>query len=614
MLPALIIMVAAFLRFWDFTSLPFMHDEFSAIFRAQTSSFKELLEKGVLPDAHPPGVQTLLFFLIKYFGVSEPVLKFPFLLMGVGSVIFVYLIAKKWFGYASAVLSAALIAVLQYNIFYSQIIRPYETGLFFSLGSVYFWTKVVFDEKVTLKSWIWFVIFVAANGYMHAFTVFLDILMGITGLFFIKKERRNKYVGAGIVAFLLFLPGFIIFWQQLKRGDIGGWLGKPDFGFLLKYFEYIFHYSGFFASVVLLTAVYLSRKSFNGDKKSVKFRWIAAGWFLATFFTAFLYSLLRTPVIQFSTLYFVFPFFVMLLFSFVGKTNIRLLILAVSVIIFSGLTTLVLDRKHYNLMYHQGFDEIPALVIKDLEKSEINSTAVILQAPETKMFDYYFEKYGSRPDYFGLERACDIPAALNYVKSKNPEQIIIGLADYAPFTFLEVMKNYFPYVEKRKTSQNMEYWLLSKKNNNFPKASGMEKILALDSSFVMSENEQYKGGFTILPDTLKFTDLTILNVNVDVKKDTVIPDVLLVMDWKTSDNKTYFWASSGFKDFYPGGDSTYIVTFSARLGDLKNFPESSKIKIYLWKRDKTAVNIKSMKLYFTTADVVELGLFKSLRK
>ncbi len=612
----IIMLTAAFLRFWDFTAIPFMHDEFSALFRAQYNTFGELIRKGVLPDAHPPGVQVLIYFFVKLFGMSEPVLKFPFLLMGVGSVYFVYLVGKKWFGTATALLSAALITVLQYNIFYSQIIRPYEPGLFFGLGAVYFWTKIVFDKQITKWDQVWFVVFLTVNSYIHAFSLLLNLMLGVTGLYFVDKKNRWPYIRAGIISFLLFLPGFKIFWLQLKRGDIGGWLGKPGYDFLVDYFEYIFHYSGFFFSVVFLAAGYLAFKNFNFNRKAAKFRWIAFLWFVITFLIAFFYSVWRIPVIQFSTLYFVFPFLVMLFFSFVGKVDDKRLALAVFLILFSGTSTLVLDREHYRLMYHQGLNEIPKLVLQDLETdNQKNHTAVVLQAPQTKMFDFYFKKYGKKPDYFKLEHNDQLPDALRYLKSQPFDRVIIGIADYAPLTFLETVKSYFPEVIKRETSQNMEYWVLGKNNpGKEEEKKFLQKQLSAVVSFTMKEPEKYKGGIILHPDSLNFDDLTVLNLKAEVVKDSVIPDALLVVDWKTGEGKNYFWAGSALPDFYPGGDSVYVVTFSSRMRNFRKIPKGSEIKIYFWKKDRSLIRVKKLQAYFTKMDAVEFGLFRSLRR
>ena len=611
MLLVIVIITATLLRFWDFTSIPFMHDEFSAIFRAQFGTFKELILKGIIPDAHPPGVQTFIFLIIKLFGVSEPVLKFPFLLTGVGSVILVYLVAEKWFGKITALMSASLIAVLQYNIFYSQLIRPYEPGLFFSLATVYFWTKIVFDDKIKTSDWIWFILFYTLNGYIHAFTIFFDLLVYLTGLLFINKKRVKKYIFSGLTAFMLMLPSLIIFIIQFKRGDIGGWLGKPEKDFIIEYFKYIFHFSGFFFSVVLFITLYFSFK-YKNDKKVSKFRIIGISWFLITFLVAYFYSVFRFPVIQNSTLYFVFPFLVMVFFSFIGNMPLKMTLLSLSLILFTGISTLILDREHYRLMYHQGLNEIPKQVIEDIKK--YNNPAVVLQAPQTRMFDYYFKKYGNTPAYFKLEKNDEIKNVLNYVTENKRDFLIVGIADYAPFTFLETVKSKYGYVAERITSQNMEYWVLSKKYfKGFKKTAEFSKTLKEIPGFEINRNEKYKGSITIYPDSTKFDYYDVLNAKLTVNKTSQhCPDAILVTDWNKKDNKRYYWSGKYFCNFYTENDSVYYVTFSSRIMNFKNIPGNSRIKFYVWKRDSSVININSLKVYTTRMDPVEIGLYKKI--
>src|SRR5690606_31293576 len=95
--------------------------------------FGELIDLGVCKDTHPAGVQVFLFYWIKLFGISEAAVRLPFVIAGILSVLLVYLIAKRWFNETVALLSAAAIAFLEFPITYSQLARPYASGLLFSL-------------------------------------------------------------------------------------------------------------------------------------------------------------------------------------------------------------------------------------------------------------------------------------------------------------------------------------------------------------------------------------------------------------------------------------------------------------------------------------------------
>jgi len=81
-----ILIIAFILRAYRLSSIPFMHDEFSALLRTQYNSFNELIEKGVMIDGHPPLIQVFLFYWVKIFGFSEAWLKLPFIVSGVVAV------------------------------------------------------------------------------------------------------------------------------------------------------------------------------------------------------------------------------------------------------------------------------------------------------------------------------------------------------------------------------------------------------------------------------------------------------------------------------------------------------------------------------------------------
>lgn len=60
-----IFIVAFTLRFYNFTAIPFTHDELSALFRTQFDNFQDLINDGIKFDGHPSGVQLFFIFLGK---------------------------------------------------------------------------------------------------------------------------------------------------------------------------------------------------------------------------------------------------------------------------------------------------------------------------------------------------------------------------------------------------------------------------------------------------------------------------------------------------------------------------------------------------------------------
>lgn len=241
---ALIIVVSIILRFFNFSEIPFTHDEFSALFRLDFDSFSELIFKGVKIDGHPAGIQVFLYYWTKLFGFEEWVIKLPFAFFGIIAIYLIYLIGKKWFNESVGLISAAFLSSIQFTIIYSQIARPYISGMFFSLLMIYYWSNIVTSpNKKFTKNSILFILASSLCNYNHHFSLLFATLVGISGLFFIQRQFLVKYIICGIIIFILYIPHLNIFFYQLKIGGVEGWLGKPDSDFLFEFIYFIFHYS-----------------------------------------------------------------------------------------------------------------------------------------------------------------------------------------------------------------------------------------------------------------------------------------------------------------------------------------------------------------------------------
>ncbi len=71
-------------------------------------------------------------------GVDIKLARFISILMSLGSITFLYLIVRRQWDTLTGLISALVFAILPYNIFYSRVILPEPTLIFFSLGMLYF--------------------------------------------------------------------------------------------------------------------------------------------------------------------------------------------------------------------------------------------------------------------------------------------------------------------------------------------------------------------------------------------------------------------------------------------------------------------------------------------
>ena len=259
---AAILLVGALLRFWNLADMPLMHDELSAFYRLQFNSFSELVEKGIKPDGHPAGIQVFLYYWTGLFGQSDFVLKLPFLLFGTGAIYLAYAVAKKWFGNSAGLFAAASVASLQFPVMYSQIARPYSSGLFFSLLMVLCWTNFLFGNmRKRTANLAGFVAAAALCCYNHHFSLLFAAIVGITGLFLLKKEQVKPYLLSGVLILVLYLPHLPIFYAQLQLKGLE-WLGKQEKSFFWEHIAFIFHHSPvvcLLMAALFLVGVYTAR-------------------------------------------------------------------------------------------------------------------------------------------------------------------------------------------------------------------------------------------------------------------------------------------------------------------------------------------------------------------
>jgi len=611
----IIIVLASVLRLYNFWNLPFMHDEFSAIIRSQYDNFSDLIDFGVKTDSHPAGVQIFIYYWIKIFGLHEWSLKFPFIICGIFSVFLVYKIAKTWFGSDTAVFSALTIGILQFTIFYSQLARPYSPGLCFVLLSTFYWTKLVFQKEYSKVNIILYVMAASIASYIHAFSLFFIFIQGITGLFFIKGKANFKYIFINSLIFILYIPHIQIFIIQMQRGDIGGWLAKPNINFILDFFSYAFHYSQIFYFTVIASVYFLSTSSKNRKKGVNKFRLISLLWFTITFLTAYLYSVYRHPILQFSTLLFVFPFIIMLAFSYVAnlKTNIKYIFMLGFTLV--GVFTLVTTRQHYNTMYNQGFDGIVKNIAKDSKKYNIANPSFVLQAPNQKMFEYYLEKNNLDNSYFKITDGKLSTSLHNFINNKKPKVLFYGWADYEDLSIVAYLKDNYKYILNKESFFNSEYFVFSDTliDENISKdIENKHEIVGSSNEFIFNSN---KPGFSkpleIQTDSLNLNKFSVFNIVATINKMQANTNALLVMDLLDSEGKSIWWSSSKINSFYL--DSTKNKVYhSKRIYENYPISKGSILKAYIWKQDSSFLQVRDIQFYVSHIQPVEFGLYKSL--
>ena len=125
-----------------------------------------------------------------------------------GSLIFLYLITKKYLEEKTALLTAFFFAVLPFNIYYSRVILPEPMMVFTSLGMVFFFDRWI--EKEKRSDSLIAIFFTALSFLLKPFT--LVFLLPITYLGWRKWQfNKKKWLFLFLCFFISFLP--FLWWR-----------------------------------------------------------------------------------------------------------------------------------------------------------------------------------------------------------------------------------------------------------------------------------------------------------------------------------------------------------------------------------------------------------------
>lgn len=483
----LILFVGFILRFWDYWNIPFMFDELSAMGRTTYDNFSDLIRIGVVEkDSHPAGVQVLLYYWVKFVGDSEHIVKLPFLVAGLVSVWLSFKIGELWFGKTTGILTAAFVSSLQLFVMYSQIARPYISGLFITLLMALFWSKYFF-RKPKIKYLVWFAVFGALAAYNHYFSLLFATTVGFSGLLLVNRKTIVPYVLSGVLILILYIPHLEIIFAQAEKGTIGGWLGEPGKYFILNFFYWLFHKSLFSYGLFLLIMLggFLFGKPYGDEVPlKIKKRLILLIWLLPTPIFGYIFSYTVEPILQKSLLIFTTPYFFMLLFSFSGNLSWKKLSVAVVLILVVNSLTLIYVRDYYMKFYKQPF--------KNMAES---ATALEKRFPEDVFIinnytPYYTEYYFNQSDitevpFFTTRNANLTLVEFDSVVRNIDQNVVItsGLDDH----YFQLIRKYFPNWIGYDTGFTFEQYTLSKfKPKDF---TTIENQLIASTDFVTSTGE-----------------------------------------------------------------------------------------------------------------------------
>jgi hypothetical protein len=579
------------------------------LFRTRFSSFSELIRKGVMTDTHPPLVQVLLYFWVHFCGYSEWVVKLPFTLAGIASVFLIYLIAKEWFNETVGLISATYLATLQFAITYSQIARPYISGLFFSLLMVFFWGKLMLKpEKRFYQNALLFVLSATLCAYNHHFSLLFAAIVGLSGLFFIQRKYLVNYIISGVLIFLLYLPNLPIFFIQLGMGGVEEWLGKPHNDFFFQYLAYIFHFS--FIPVIVAIAILIY--GFVTQKYiEIKWKWIllSFAWFVLPFLVGFFYSRYINAILQYSMLIFTFPFLFFVLFGHVKPQKPFINLVIVVLLMLVNCYTLVVDRKYYQLFYQSPYDRI----VSDQQKvtDSLPGTPCVLYGNK-KVIGEYLNRYKvDTTSFLWYETPANLHRYLSDIASKS-DYFYLGELSYSDALTVPIILDYFPAIIWQKDYAAGTTYLFGKNGQpgdstisvfnkegskqgwrSFSPALFNGPINAIgQKSYLMDSTTEWSPTFSIPLWNVIDNENNYIDLSLKVYSNSGLKGLIIASSLVSGDS-TIHWCGTDASIFQPM-DSTLRwikILHTIKLPDVYLNYKDIELNCYLWKQPKSSIYI-----------------------
>jgi hypothetical protein len=288
----------------------------------------------------------------------------------------------------------------------------------------------------------------------------------------------------------------------------------------------------------------------------------------------------------------------------------------VIVIAAAGVFSLVANRQHYKVMYTQGFDGIAKEIVKYLQVTDGKAHKVIMQAPDHKMFEYYFGEFGVDTNYLHLDKPFDAARISAYLHEDGQEDLLFGWADYSRLEYQEFLKDHYKYIVDKKQFFNSEYYHFSNVIEG-ELSVGSRKLVAttgVKSGKLLMKTKVagYSKSIEIRLDTLNLNKFNVINLRAEVDSAGKNTDALLVFDLRDKDGEVVSWSASGLSDYCTDdefGSGAFFVYHSKRLLSLYPFPEGTILKTYIWKRGTAYLEVKNIEVYLTSINPVENGLY-----
>ncbi len=162
------------------------------------------------------------------FGIADKYHRLVSVIFSLGSLVFVYMITKRYMNKATAYLAAFIFALLPYNVFFSRTTLPEPTFLFFALGMFYFVNRWI--EEVNPRLYFVALFFTITSFLIKPWAIFFALpfvytIFKIQNKIFPLKFNYINFFLIGITPFILWRLWIL---QYPEGIPASGWLMNGD--------------------------------------------------------------------------------------------------------------------------------------------------------------------------------------------------------------------------------------------------------------------------------------------------------------------------------------------------------------------------------------------------
>ena len=474
----LILSLGSFLRFYGLSNQSLWNDELESWKESSYENITEVIEKGVYPDVHPPGYQIILFFIEKYIGDSESILRFPSAVAGALSLFMIFLVGTSLYTYKEGLIASALMAFSLCPIYYSQETRSYSLLLLFTLVSTYLWIHILKDLQNNNSNRNYFTIFgyvisAIITSYLHYFGLFLIALQGIGSVIaLLHRKKALLYIIAIYISIILaYFPWWPGFWHHLNQGPI--WIPPPKYTALLSYLSFCFNDSTYILLCILPFYLFFivnsirklwPIKEWKDNLSLFNPTFLVLLWLITPFAIVYIKSIVSSPILTNRNLIISLPAVYLLLARSITTLPLkpmvtRIVLLGIMVLLISHN---LLIKQYYSTPQKQQFREAVNYIVEHDSRTQYHSI-IVGYTYYAEYFNYYFDKkHSSRTIDIVAGQQKDIPILSNVIAEKNPQYLWLIAAHRVPDReFIDFLKSKFSLVTS-KTFKEASVWLFKK--------------------------------------------------------------------------------------------------------------------------------------------------------